>query len=392
MIARRTVLCLGIAQLISWGTTYYLIGGLGQDIAAELGWSTEIIYGGFSVALVVMGVASRATGRLIDRYGGRHVMVSGSLLNAAGAACLAVCHDLTIYFAAWLFLGLAMRLTLYDAAFAALVRIGGVEARRPLSQITLFGGLSSTIFWPLSDVLSDHLGWRATLWVYTGFALLTIPLHAAIPKSSGAGISVDPTSSQNSSVVAGRRGFTAAEVLYACTTSLVTFLSAGMSAHMITLTSAWISSLRGIGQSSARLCEILFGGRIHPLMLNLIACAALTLSFIIALSSRHYVAAAIVFAFLYGAANGVLTITRGTVPLVFVDARAYGGSVGQLVAPSFFFSAAAPAIYATVIERIGEISALLLSLGAAGLTLAAAVGLFILNMKSRQPTLMAKRP
>ena len=58
-----------------------------------------------------------------------------------------------------------MRLTLYEAAFAALARIGGPDARRPISQITLLGGLASTVFWPIGHALAERLGWRGAVLV-----------------------------------------------------------------------------------------------------------------------------------------------------------------------------------------------------------------------------------
>ena len=56
-----------------------------------------------------------------------------------------------------------MRLTLYDAAFATLARLDGPAARRPISQITLLGGLASTVFWPIGDALARSLGWRGAV-------------------------------------------------------------------------------------------------------------------------------------------------------------------------------------------------------------------------------------
>ena len=88
MITRKTVLCLGFTQLISWGISYYLVGGLGEAMSADLGWPRSVIYGGFSVALLVMGLTSSVAGRLIDHHGGRFVMNAGAVLNAAG--CLGV--------------------------------------------------------------------------------------------------------------------------------------------------------------------------------------------------------------------------------------------------------------------------------------------------------------
>lgn len=382
MIARRTVVLLGLSQLICWGITYYLIGGFGASIVADLGWPPTLVYGGFSAALLVMGLVSPVTGRLIDRFGGRPVMAAGSLCSAIGCAGLALSHNVLIYYAAWLCLGLAMRLTLYDAAFAALARLGGPEARQPMAQITLLGGLSSTVFWPLGHRLALAFGWRGALLAYAGFALLTLPLHLAIPAgryraSPGARHAPPPALAATGSqrLLAGG--------LYVVIVTLANFLNSGMSAHMIDILSGlglgaglavWISTLRGIGQSSSRLCEVAFGKRLHPLQLNLLATAGLPLCFLAGVFSGHFLAAAIVFAFLYGASNGLVTITRGTLPLVLFDHRTYGSFVGQLLVPSFLLSAVSPLAYAFVIAHFGERAALDLSIVLASvIVLAAAI-------------------
>src|SRR5207237_6528179 len=117
----------------------------------------------------------------MERRGGRAVMVAGSLLNALGCVGLAFCTGPKAYYVAWTCIGFGMRLTLYDAAFAALARVGGPQARAPMSQITFVGGLASTVFWPLGQALADAFGWRGALFAYAGLALLTVPLHMAIP-------------------------------------------------------------------------------------------------------------------------------------------------------------------------------------------------------------------
>jgi MFS family permease len=142
MIRRGTVACLGLSQLVSWGISYYLIGLFGDSIASDLRWTSDVVYGGFAWALLVMGLTSPLVGWMIDRRGGRTVMVAGSLLNALGCVGLAFCTGPKAYYVAWTCLGLGMRLTLYDAAFAALARVGGPQARAPMSQITLVGGLA----------------------------------------------------------------------------------------------------------------------------------------------------------------------------------------------------------------------------------------------------------
>jgi MFS family permease len=383
LIGRWTVVWLGLSQLVCWGITYYLIGALGELMAADLGWSRSLVYGGFSIALLVMGLCSPLVGRLIDRYGGRLVMIAGSGLIAIGCLALALVHDVWAYYAVWAELGLAMRCTLYDAAFAALARIGGPQARRSISQITLLGGLASTVFWPISHALAEHLGWRGAVLAYVGVALLTVPLHLAIPRGR---YDDRPRGEamERPHLAQSRPEHLLAGSLYALMVTLINVLNSGMSAHMIGLLSGlgltasvavWVASLRGIGQSAARLCEVLFGGRLHPLTLNLFAALVLPVCFAAGLLSGQAVAAAIAFALIYGAGNGLLTITRGTLPLVLFDHRTYGALVGRLLVPSFLLSAVSPLAYALVIERLGDAGALILSILIAATALAAALAL-----------------
>lgn len=379
MIGRLPLFCLGLGQLVSWGLFYYLIGGFGDLIAADLGWRLTWVHGGFSAALVVMGMTSPLVGRLIEAHGGRPVLIAGSLTGAAGCALLAAAHGLVVYYAAWLLLGVAMRCTLYDAAFAALARAGGPAARKPMAQITLLGGLASTVFWPLGHALAELWGWRGAMLAFAAIALASIPLHLALPRGR---YQADAANG------GGATGFAApvrdarlAALLYALILTITGFLAAAMSAHMIPLLTALgvaapvavgIGALRGVGQSIARLGEILSGGRLSPPALNLLAVALLPASFAAAFAGGHWLAAAFAFAFLYGAGNGLLTITRGTLPLVLFDPTTYGSLVGRLLAPSFFVSAAAPLLFALVMESWGALAGLWLCLLLAVLMLGAA--------------------
>ena len=67
-------------------------------------------------------------------------------------------------------IGLGMGTGLYDAVFAALGRLYGSEARGPITNLTLFGGFASTICWPLSAFMIDHVGWRIACLIYAGAA------------------------------------------------------------------------------------------------------------------------------------------------------------------------------------------------------------------------------
>src|SRR5262245_62246980 len=71
-----------------------------------------------------------------------------------------------------------MRLSLYDAAFAALVQVTPSRGRRAISYLTLFGGFASSVFWPIGHALNAAYGWRTTLLVFAAVNLaVCLPLH-----------------------------------------------------------------------------------------------------------------------------------------------------------------------------------------------------------------------
>lgn len=383
MIPPRAIVCLGLTQLVGWGVTYYLIGALGPTMAADLGWNAATVYGGFSAAIVVMAMVSPLAGMAVDRWGGHRVMPAGAVLGALGCAGLSMAHALPGYFLAWAVLGVGMRLCLYDAAFASLARAAGPSARRPMSQITLFGGLASTVMWPVGHALSEWLGWRAAVLAYAALALATLPLYLALPRGRyfAAAGGKDKASSGLARNAAERR---LAGVLYALIAMLTNFLAAGNAAHLISLLSGLglaaaaavsVAALWGVGQFAARLADVALGSRLHPLTLTLAVCAVLPLCFLLALLSGGNLYATAAYALLYGACNGLLTITRGTLPLALFDFRSYGALVGALLIPSFLLTAASPVAYAYIVDSYGARSAMALSAGLAAAICAAAFAL-----------------
>ncbi len=418
MITKGLVIRLGIGQLIGWGTSYYLIGNFGPRLAVMHGWNETIIYAGFSFALLIMGAVSPLCGQLIDRHGGRLVMAAGSIFHAGGCIMLAMTSSLWGYFIAWFLLGIAMRFTLYDAAFAALARLGGSNARRAMGQITLFGGLASTIFWPLGHYLDAHFGLAGALFCYAGFALLALPLNLSIPaKSTPAALPAPPgptninppqqhasmakphDAKANKSHPAGPqltpRQQMICGVLYAAIMSLINIINAAMSAHMIPLLAGLglvmaqainIASLRGFGQLSSRLAEILFGRHFNPVTVTVFASALLLLSFVIGFGAGFSLLAAIIFCVSFGAANGILTITRGTVPLLIFDPAHYGTQVGRLLLPGFILSALSPSLFALTMEAIGAKGTLVILCLLALATLFGALRLYAVLYKKPSAT------
>ena len=388
MITGRIVAALSASQLVGWGVTFYTVGVFGDRIVADTGWSRGTVHAGFSLALMVMGLVSPAVGRAIDRAGGRRVMAVGSLAGTVGLVALATAHGLLHWFAAWALLGVAMRLSLYDACFAALVRIDPVDARRAITTVTLSGGLASTVFWFVGEFLAQHLGWRGATLVFAGFALLTLPLHLAIPVVDDAAplpsaqrpAATRPLAAPLATTPADHRRAT---ILFGIVAVATSVLASALAAHLIPLlvalglalpTAVAVSSLRGVGQSAARFAEFASGGRLHPLDLGALSCAVLPITLAFAPLAGTSLAAALVFSIGGGAGNGLVTIARGAVPLVLFDHRAYGTITGRIAAPAFWFSALAPFAVALVLDH-GGAAAALATLAVPALAAAVAAGL-----------------
>lgn len=76
----RVVTTLGLAQTLAWASSYYLPAMLARPMARELGVAEPTIFAAFSAALVVSALVGPHSGRRIDRWGGRPVLMATSVL------------------------------------------------------------------------------------------------------------------------------------------------------------------------------------------------------------------------------------------------------------------------------------------------------------------------
>jgi hypothetical protein len=365
--ATVAIVSLGFTQIISWGTTLYALGVLGKPIAADTGWSQSLVFGGLTVGLLVSGAVSASIGRLIDRYGGRATMSLGSVLAAIGLVLLASVRDPYAYLAVWAFLGLAMRLTLYDAAFAALVQVTPSRGRRAISYLTLFGGLASSVFWPIGHALNAAYGWRTTLLVFAAINLLVcLPLHlvglarretaeqAAHAHAGGeaqhGGRPLEGSTRTIAMVLFGIVAAASAVVMGALAVHLVPILEA---AGLVAGTAVVMASFKGMAQVAGRVWDLTLARRWHPLDVGRVSVALIPLSFAILMLGGASFWTALAFTLVFGVSNGLVTIVRGAVPLALFGAQGYGAVLGILATPYLVLAAVAPAAFALVVERWG---------------------------------------
>lgn len=376
---------LGVTQILAWGALFYPPVLIMPLIAADRGWSLVFAMGGFSVGLLVAGFAAPGVGGAIDRYGGHIVMPFGSLLGAAGLVLLVYATHPAAYIAVWILLGIAIAASLYDPAFATLGRIFGAAARRPITALTLMGGFASTFSWPVTQFLLQRTDWRGTYLVFAALlAFVAAPLHAFLLPRTHAGQKshADPNAELPSSPLPAK-GWPF--LLVASGFAIYAFVPSGLSAHLLAIfqrhgidasTVVLIGALFGPAQVGARVCEMIFARNTHPLYVARIALGIMLFGFGLLAVFSLSVTVAIVFAILFGAANGLITITRGAVPLALFGAAGYGRVLGRIAKPFQTMQAVAPLVLAFVVERASDAAALTL---AAACTLAALICLIVLK-------------
>ena len=359
-LPRRLALTAGCNQLINWGISFYMPGTFARAISADRGWSSPQIYLGLTLAMLVMAAVSPFVARLLARFGGQKVVMVGTLLIAASCAEMAYTRTLYGWYGAWIVAGTGMRLSLYDALFAALVNLYGQQARRTISRVTLAGGLASAVFWPLGDGLLHIMSWQDALRIYALLGLLSAVLIRTLPRQR--------LTENTKAIAPPLRNERRNAWLYAAFIALITFVSNGTSTHLPEFIAHFglpvaIGMLWGIGQTGARSLEVLAGGRLTPFKLTLFTALAMPLCFLVGISSVLFVWCGASFVLGYGAINGLVTIVKATLPLELFSAESYARRTGMLLIPGQLMAAAAPFAYAWLNKTLGIAGAMGVSTG-----------------------------
>ena len=372
-----TVAVIGTTQTLAWASSYYLPAILADPIAAGLGVSKALFFALFSASLLLQAAVGPMIGKAIDRHGGRGVLVLSNLVLAGGLGWLALTDGVVGLAGAWVLLGIGMALGLYDSAFATLTALYGLEARAPITGITLIAGFASTLGWPVSALLNQHFGWRGAClgWAAVNLLIclpmnrLLIPRPAGPLRSAAAAEAGAPAPSNGMAVLAFVFG-------------AVGFVTGAMAAHLPRLlelagasagAAIAAASLMGPAQVAARLFEFGVLKRLHPLVSTRLALLMHPLG--AAFLGLFGGPAASIFALLHGAGNGLLTISRGTLPLALFGPAGYGLRTGIIAAPARVTTAAAPLLFGVLLDAMGT-RALLIS---AGLSLTALGALALLR-------------
>lgn len=358
---------IGTVQIIAWGTSFYSLGVLGKPVVADTGWSNSTVFGGLTVGLLVSAIISTPVGTAIDRLGARTVMSLGCIILAIALGWLATVQHQWTYFTAWAVIGLGMRMTLYDAAFAAMVQVAPHNGRRTIAYLTLFGGFASTVFWLIGHELVTRFDWRQTYLIFAALNLcICLPLCliglARRQHESPTSQEHPPITTAPETAPLEGRARTIAMVLFCVVMSGNAMVFGVGAVHLVGLLEAsgvalaaavTIASFKGIAQVAGRLWEIIWGRKIAPVGLGRLAVALLPLSFIVLLGASADWLTAAIFTVIFGVSNGLITVVRGAVPLALFGVEGYGRILGIIATPVLVFNALSPMLFALIVDASG---------------------------------------
>ena len=372
----RAVSVTGAGQVIASAGAHYLPAVIAIPASRELALAPAILFAGFSIALGVSALAGPFVGKMVDRFGGRPVLMSSNLIFALGLICLGFAEGMWSVLFGYAILGLGMAAGLFEVAFSAIVRLFGKNSRNPITGVTLIAGFASFVGWTVSVFVESKFGWSGVCWFWACVHILVgLPLNALLPSpltanataatatatytSTASSAPPPPSSPPHTDPAPIPSKYTA--FLLAFVFAANSFVGMGLMIHMprmlegmgVPLALAFtIGALVGPSQVLGRLIDFFFMRRWHPLVSTRLA--ALTHPIGGALLLVFGAPFALAFVILHGIGNGILIIARGTLPLAIFGTKGYGQRQGWLMMPSKFAQAAAPFLFGLALTDWGS--------------------------------------
>ena len=371
----KAVGTMGLAQIIASAAAQYLPAVIAVQAARALDLPHVALFAGFSMALVISALLGPFAGRLVDRLGGRPVLMLSNIFFAASLITLGFAQGLWTLILAYALMGLGLATGLFEVAFAALVRLFGREARSTITGLTLVAGFASFVGWTVSVYVEARYGWRGVCWFWALVHLcIGLPLHALMPNPSRILASMADTKPKatkppkaittNSEDITinpqQRRKEIIVGVLLAYVFAANAFVGMGLMMHLPRLLQEMgvavalaftISSFVGPSQVVGRLIDYFYMQRWHPLISTRWAAACHPVAALLLMIFAGPIA--FVFVLLHGIGNGILIIARGNLPLAIFGANGYGRRQGWLMMPAKLAQAAAPFLFGLALTQWG---------------------------------------
>ena len=347
---------LGIAQILLWGGSYFILSVLSKPIMQETGWSYQMVYSALSLALLISGLVLPKIGRIIDAHERNHILQYAGVTMACGLVLMGLSQHFIFYLLSWIVIGVAMGMGLYDALFASLGKKYGPGTGKVIVQVTLIASLAPSISWYLLSQLLDFYTWRTVCFIYAAMLLLTIfPLYNFVFRQPGGQPATRPVSdgivAKHGEAIKGQLyyllliNFTIGAVV---TTGIIVHLIDILSDKKMSMT-AVIGTVAFLGPSQAgvRVLELMIS-RKSSLHAAVISAVAIVVG-ILLLSTAPLVAISGVI--ILGMGNGMRSILRGTLPLEIFGQEKYALIISKLARMPLIAQALTPFITGWLIQQ-----------------------------------------
>lgn len=346
---------LAATQLVGWGSVSVL-PVLAPRIAADLNSDITTIFAGSTAMFVAMGIAAPLAGRGFRRYGARRLMAVGAAIIGCSLGLVGSATSVPVLLLAWAAAGAGGALFLTTAAYVYIAEYSDRRARTLIGTLMLATGPAGSVFWPVTAYLDHLVGWRATLFIYSG-AMLTfvVPLALfALPRTAA------QPAAEVASTQARRRGLIFVIVLAAVSTN--SFVTFGVEAVGIELLRSMgadlsdavaIASLLGVAKVAGRLIDLAGGERWDGLTTAVVAGAAIPIGVAVLAVGGVEIGHLIGYVVIFGLGSGAFAVARATMPLVFFGKTDYAAAMSGIALPLNFINALAPPSLAALMTSFG---------------------------------------
>ncbi|WP_106848823.1 MFS transporter [Blastococcus sp. Marseille-P5729] len=378
LIAAVVVLC--VTQLVGWGVLFYAMPVALEVMSADTGWSRSALSGAFTAGLIVSAFVGVPMGWLVERRGPRMLMTLGSLLTLPPILLISRAESLTELTIGWMLCGIAMPALFYQVSFAACAAWLGKDRVKGITAVTLVGGVSSTVFAPLTSALLEAYGWRTT-WVILGILLvvvlvplqwffLTPPWTPVRKETTGIGVGPIVRSGRFIALSASVTTFTLCG--FAVTLTIVSLMTERGFSHGF---GAVALGVVGLGQLLGRLGFGRFSAPAIRSIRNIVIVATMVTSTMLLVAITGPMWAVVVIAVLFGAARGAGTLMHATAVVEVWGPERYGALVGVFGMPITLAQALSPWIGASLAGALGSFAAMDLAMAIAAAI--AGIGIYL---------------
>jgi MFS family permease len=362
---------LGLVTIVAYGSWYYAFGVLLDPIRIDTGWSEAGLAGSFSVGIVTVGLGAIGGGRLLDRFGGRAVMILGCLGGGVGLLATSYSSSLvTFTVASAVAMGALGSLGFYHITMTIAVRINPGQAGRAIATLTIWGAFASVIYLPLTAALVDRLEWRATIRVMAVAVLAVMGVAALVLPDARADTRADDGGEEGRSgpdrvpltrILAAtmepgaRRSFTVAVALggVAMSTILVYQVPTMTAVGLPLTTAATMAGVRGFAQTGGRVPLGRIVARIGNDGALVLAFSAMAVGGAL-LAVAGTVPVALAFAGLAGFGIGAYSPLQGMKAEELFDRESLGATMGSYSTIMMLAGAVGPAVAGLLADGTGD--------------------------------------